>query len=206
MIVHARGWIVGIAGSALALGLLGPGQAADDSKELVESVKKVAAALAKNDASEAKKLADGFGKKFENEDAMALFGPRTKSDGKMGRGLGVGSKPGVLKPDGIEKKLMELAKKPLPDKQLADEADALTTMGYDMAALAAIAHGSEPSDKDKKPVYKKRKKDWETWADELKDASLKLATAAKDKKAGDLHKIATKADETCSKCHAVFRD
>jgi hypothetical protein len=206
MIVHARGWIAGIAGLALALGLLGPGQAADDSKELVDSVKKVAAALAKNDASEAKKLADGFGKKFENEDAMALFGPRTKSDGKMGRGLGVGPKPGALKPDGIEKKLMELAKKPLPEKQLADEAEALTTMGYDMAALASIAHGSEPSDKDKKPVYKKRKKDWETWADELKDASLKLATAAKDKKAGDLHKIATKVDETCSKCHAVFRD
>jgi hypothetical protein len=206
MIVHARGWIAGIAGLSLALGLLSTGNAADDGKELVESVRKVAAALAKNDTAGAKKMADEFGKKFENDDTMALFGPRTKSDGKLGRGLGVGPKPGALKPDGIEKKLTELAKKPLPDKQLADESEALTTLGYDMAALAAIAHAGEPADKDKKAVFNKRKKDWQAWADELKDASLKLAVAAKEKKAADVHKLATKADETCSKCHAVFRD
>lgn len=208
MISHVRGWIAGVAGLCLALGLLGPNglSSAADDKGLVEGVKKIAAALEKKDAAEAKKLADGLAKKFENDDTMGLFAPRTKADGKLGRGIGVGSKPGAMKPDGIERKLMDLAKKPLPDKQLADEAEALTAMGYDMAALASIAHLSEPAEKEKKPVFAKRKKDWQTWSEELRDASLNLAMAAKGKNAADLHKAAVKADETCSKCHAVFRD
>jgi hypothetical protein len=209
MIVHVRGWIIGVAGVALAVALLsGEWSSAADDKALQESVKKLAAAIEKKDTDGAKKLAEEIAKKDANEDVMALFAPRTKADGKIGRGLGVGDKPGAIKPDGIERKLMGLAEKDNlpPAKQLDDESQALTAMGYHMAALAMIAHASEPSDKDKKDVFKKRKKDWLTWADELRDASLQFAAAAKDKKASELHKAAAKADGACTKCHNVFRD
>ena len=199
MMSNVRGWVVGAVGLALTIGLLTQGglsTAADDNKEAVEGVQKLAAALEKKDSDGAKKLAGELGKKVQMEDLMHLFALRTK------RGLGVGSKAGAINPDGIERKLTDLAKKPLPPKQLADEAQALTEMGYSMAALACVA-SAKPPDKDE---GKKKKKDWITWSEELRDASLQLATAAKDKKADDLHKAATKADGACTKCHDVFRE
>jgi hypothetical protein len=197
MISHARVWIVGMAAVGLTVSLLSSGSmnAADD-KTLIEGVQKVAGAFEKKDADGAKKMAGEIAKKVQMEDLMHLFALRTK------KGLGVGSKPGAVTPDGLERKLTELAKKPLGAKELGDESQALTEMGYSMAALACVA-GSKPPEKDE---GKKKKKDWVTWSDELREASLQLATAAKDKKAADLHKAATKADGACTKCHDVFRD
>jgi len=197
MIAHLRGWVAGLAGLALGLGLLsaGPGSAADD-KTLPDGVQKVAAALEKKDTAGAKKLAEEIAKKAQMDDIMHLYALRTK------KGLGVGSKAGAISPDGIERKLMDLAKKKLDDKALGDESPALTEMGYSMAALALIA-GSKPPDKDE---GKKKKKDWVSWSDELQKQAIEFASAAKDKKAAELHKAAKGADATCTKCHDVFRE
>lgn len=198
MISRSRLWVAGVAGLLVAVAFLAGDRssAADDAKDLIEGVQKVSAALEKNDLPGAKKLAEDLSKKIELEDLMHLYVLRTK------KGLGVGAKPGAVTPDGLEKKLMALAKDPLPPKQLGDEAEALTRMGYDMAALAAIATAKSPV----KDEGKKKKKDWISWSDELRDAALAMAAAAKSKKAPDLHKAATKADGACSKCHDVFRE
>src|SRR5262249_20179893 len=131
MISHLRGRVVGLTALALGVGLLvsRPGNAADD-KSLPDGVQKVAAALEKKDTAGAKKLAEEIAKKVQMDDLMHLYALRTK------KGLGVGGKAGAVSPDGIERKLMDLAKKPLDTKQLGDESPALTQMGYDIAALA----------------------------------------------------------------------
>jgi hypothetical protein len=198
MISHVRGWIIGVTGLTLGIGLLSQATtgSAADSKELLGEVQKIANALEKKDASGAKKMAEDVAKKNDLEDIMHLFGLRTKG------GFGVGPKAGTITPDGIERKLTELAKKPLGAKELGDEAAALTDMGYRMAALATVAHAKPPA----KDEGKKKKKDWVAWSDELRTISLDFAAAAKDKKGADLHKAAVKADNNCTKCHEVFRD
>lgn len=196
MISHSRLGVAGLAGLLLSFGFLaGERSRAADDKSLIESIQKLSAALEKND-SNAKKLAGEIAQKVDLEDLMHLFALRAK------KGLGVGAKPGAVMPDGLEKKLTELAKKPLDSKQVGDESEALTRMGYDMAALAAVA-GAKPPAKDE---GKKKKKDWIAFSDELREASLQLAAAAKSKKAADLHKAASKADGSCTKCHEIFRE
>src|SRR5262245_50896167 len=133
MISHVRGWIAGFAALAFVAGLLLSSSQAADDKALTEGVQKNSAAFEKKDSAGAKKIADELGKKVALDDLMHLFTLRTK------KGLGVGSKPGAVSPDGIERKLTDLAKKPLADKALADESAALAQMGYDMAAIAAVA-------------------------------------------------------------------
>jgi hypothetical protein len=196
MISHLRGWTVGAVVLALGIGFCTrPGTAADD-KNLIDGVLKVAGAFEKKDTAGAKKQAEEIAKKVAMDDLMHLFALRTK------KGLGVGSKPGLVSPDGIERKLMDLAKKPLDATQLAAESQALTEMGYSMAALAHITL-AKPPDKDE---GKKKKKDWVAWSGELQQLALDFAAAAKDKKAADLHKIARAADGTCTKCHDIFRE
>jgi hypothetical protein len=197
MMLYVRGIILGTSGLALALGLLagGAGTAADD-KALPDEVVKVASALEKQDSSSAKKMAGDIAKGNELEVIMHLFALRTK------KGLGVGRQPGAVTPDGIERKIIELAKKQLPDKQLAEESPALTEMSYTTAAMALIAHAKAPAKDD----GKKKVRDWLAWSEELREASLQMASAAKDKKAAELHKAATKVDGACNKCHDVFKD
>lgn len=197
MISHLRAWIIGIAALVLGIGVLSSRTSnAADGKTLVDGVLKIADAMEKKDAAGAKKQAETIAKDTAMDDLMHLFSLRTK------KGLGVGAKPGAVSPDGIERKLTDLAKKPLDAKQMGDEAQAIKEMGYDMAALAAVCAAKSP-DKDD---GKKKKKDWVAWSDDLQRQSLQLADAAKNKKADELHKAARAADATCTKCHDVFRE
>lgn len=197
MISHLRAWTIGLVALVLGVGFLSSRTSiAADGKTLVDGVKKVADALEKKDTAGAKKQAEAIAKDTAMEDLMHLFALRTK------KGLGVGSKPGSINPDGIERKLMDLAKKPLDAKQMGDEAQAIKEMGNDMAALAAVCTAKPPEKDD----GKKKKKDWVAWSAELQQQSLDLANAAKDKKAADVQKAAKAADATCTKCHDVFRE
>jgi len=193
---HLRGWVVLGASLALAVGLLpGTETSAAQDKGLVDTIQKIAAAFEKGDKAGAAKLAAAAAKDVEMEDLMHLYVLRTK------KGLGVGDKPGAISPDGLEKKLMKLAENAPGDKELGEEGEALTKMGYTMAALAALTHAKPPEKDD----GKKKKKDWLVWAEEQQNASLEFAVAAKAKKGADLMKAAAKADKACGKCHDVFR-
>lgn len=197
MISYFRAWIIGLTALVLGLGgLSSPPSNAADGKALQDGVLKIADSLEKKDAPGAKKMAETIAKDTALDDLMHLFALRTK------KGLGVGSKPGLVSPDGLERKLMDLAKKELDPKQLGEESQAIKEMGHSIAAIAAVCI-AKPPDKDE---GKKKKKDWVAWSIELQEQSMQLALAAKDKKAAEIHKAAKAADATCTKCHDVFRE
>src|SRR5580765_4027528 len=79
---------------------------AADKKKIIAELEKIADLLDKGKADDAKKAADAFakGKDFDMAEVMAIFKLRTKG------GLGVGPKPGDIKPDGIEALAMNLEK------------------------------------------------------------------------------------------------
>lgn len=162
----------------------------DEEKELREGLLKMVAAMEKKDDAEVKKLAAELAKKFESESIMFMHAERSKG------GLGVGLKPDEAKPDGLEKKVIALSKKALPQDQLDGEASALTQMGFRMAAIAEVTAIQVP-DKDKK-----------IWADSsaaYKAGGLELAEGAKAKKPDMVFQAAKKIDASCLKCHDTFR-
>jgi hypothetical protein len=199
MRINARLLATGAALAILGIWFLanpGNGSAADD-KDVRDDVLKVAEALEKKDAPGARKQAEAVAKKNELEDVMGLFRLRTK------KGLGVGPTAGVVKPDGIEAKIMALGKQPLRGSQLDTEAPALVQSAYVAAAIAEIARDKCPVDKkqgDKDPAS------WRNWTNDLEKASMDLAAAAEKKDAASIKTAANKMNSTCNACHAVFRD
>jgi hypothetical protein len=189
----ARGLAVIASGLILGVWILSDVRAADDYDPR-EPVLKLAGGIEKKD-KEVKQQAQAIAKKVEMESLMHLFQLRSK------KGLGVGSKAGAVMPDGIEKKVEVLADKALAGKALDDEAAGLEQMGYAMAAIAEVSLAKPPE----KDMGKKKVKDWVKWSEDLRDASLALAEAAKKKDAAGLHKAADKANTSCNKCHDVFR-
>ena len=192
---HRRWLVVGLVVGIVAVAGSGPSTAADADKELQDAILKISGALEKKDEADAKKLAAALAKKTDSEAVMHLFSPRAKG------GLGVGPKPNAVTPDGIEKKLQDMVKKPLAQAQLDGEAAALQQMGVDMAAISEVTIALVPEKGD----AAKKKKEWIAMASELRDAGLQLAAAAKDKKADPLHQAVRKAHATCEKCHEAFR-
>lgn len=199
---------VGTAGLVLGFWVLLalPGRTSDsdekDIKEMREGIAKLAESFEKKDQAQAKKQVAEIVKKFqgkkpqlEMEDLMHLFVLRTR------KGLGVGAKAGAVMPDGIEKKVEELAEKAPPAKQLGDEAAGLEQMAYNMAAIAEVSRVLAPE----KDTGKKKAKDWIKWSEDMREASLALAEAAKKKDASGVKAAADKANTACSKCHDVFR-
>src|SRR5438046_2086326 len=113
MNTHARLLALGVAVLVVAGGLLviNGGSAAEKENAARDVILKMADALEKDDAAEAKKQAEAL-KKANVEDIMGLFKLRTKD------GLGIGAKAGAITPDGIEAKLMAVGKKAPTAKDL----------------------------------------------------------------------------------------
>jgi hypothetical protein len=202
---RARVWLAGL--GLLSLGLLfafaGSGNGGDDDKVKIEkarkSVLKIAAALEKKDntaaAAEAKALAKSLKDFDEIENVMAVFKLREKN------GLGVGSKRDGIVPDGIELKLLGIARDAPGQNAANKEAEALEKMAYVIAAVAEVAL-AKPPDRDE---GKKKKKDFIRWAKDMRDAAPGLAVAAKSKSPAEIQKAAAKINSACTNCHSVFK-
>jgi hypothetical protein len=181
---------------ALAGSLLDPGSGtAAGGKNPVTAVKLVAAALEKGDDKTAKAQAAAIAKTFELDEVMNLMKLRSK------KGLGVGPKPGAISPDGIEAKLMPLARKVLTKKQLDNESDAIAEMAYVIAAIGEIAAHS-PMPKGKKGG---RMEDWVDWSKDMRKLGVELAKAAKARNAKDIKGLSSKLNSNCNTCHGIFR-
>jgi hypothetical protein len=198
MKLSARWLVVGGLASALVVWSLAASStsAADEDKEAKDGVLKIAGMLEKKDADAAKKEADALAKKVEDmEPVMNLMSPVT--DG----GLGV-AKPAAANPDGIEKKVQDMDKLPLTQKQVEQQSDALVQMAYEIAAIAKVAQ-------QKCPVPAKQgakdPKKWQGWSADLEKGALELAEAAKAKKADAVKKAVTTMSNTCANCHEVFK-
>lgn len=192
---YGRLTAVGLAVAALGFATLaGKGGAADDDAK--GAVTKIADMLEKKDTAGAQKAAAAFAPKADIEDVMHLMSLRRS------KGLGVGAKPGAITPDGIEAKIMELGKRPLPAAKLTAESSDLTRMAYVAAAIGEVAHAKPPA----KDEGKKKKADWVKWSGDMRDAALKLADATKAKNPMEVKAAATKLYSSCTTCHEVFRE
>jgi hypothetical protein len=173
---------------------------AEDKGGVREAVDKVADALAKGDSAQASSMASDIAKSNELEDVMNLMGLRKPTSKKPV--FGVGDAPGAISPDGIEAKIIAMARKAPTGAQLNKESVALVQMGNRVAAIALIAKAKVPE----KDEGQKKKKDWMEWSSDLEKAAKDFTEAAKEKKGAEVKAAASKLNSACSSCHGVFRD
>src|SRR5262245_28856585 len=190
---------------AAALGLLavaffgsaGRSRAGIDKKEMDAALAEIAAAIQKGDSATAETKARALAKKVEElDDLMHSFKPRNK------KGLGVGSKAGVVTPDGIEQKLEDVAKDGITDAQLSKEGTALHEAAWMTAAIAEVTKYKGP-EKDK---GKKTKARWGQYTKGVFEGAKELAAATKAMKADAVKAAAVKLTNNCNSCHMYFRD
>jgi hypothetical protein len=178
----------------------GSGGAADAEKDVREAVQRLADAIEKDDMAQAKSAAEDIAKSYELEEVMNTMAKRDPGGKK--KAFGVGPKAGAITPDGIEAKIQNMSKAPKPQAQINKEAVALAQMAYRVAAIAEVAKVKTPE----KDEGQKKRKDWTAWADDMKQASLQLAEAARSKKAPAVKAAAAKLNSSCNNCHGTFRD
>jgi hypothetical protein len=195
-----KNWLVAIAVIlVVATGLIvDRSWAADEEdKEIADAVRKIAKAVAANKPDDAKKEAEALvAKKKDLGDVMNMFKAR-----KTG-GLGIGPKPGAIMPDGIEAKVLALAKKKLTTAEVKIQAPDLEKMGDDIAAISYVGDVHTPKKKD----GTKDPKDWTKWMEDMRKGAKDLSKAAKAQDAAAIKDAAMKANASCSNCHGVFRD
>src|SRR5579884_2761332 len=128
--------------AALGLGLLVVNlvHAADDEdKELKNNVLKLSTTVSGGNAAAADAQARTIADKVDDiEPVMDLMQPRKEG------GFGVGAKPGSITPDGIEKKIIAMDKKPLTQAEVSAQGDALKKMADEVAAIAVVAQHKCP--------------------------------------------------------------
>ena len=167
-------------------------------KGQVDAAKAQAAALAslKANGKGAAPVAD-LDEKTDLAGTMNLLKLRSRG------GLGFGLKPptGATTTDGIEAKVMALAKRPLPAADLKKQADDLARSAYIMAAVSEVSDAHTP-----KKMPGKDPKDWTAWTKDMRDASLQLADAARKNDPAAVKAAASKLNASCNNCHGTFRD
>jgi hypothetical protein len=179
--------------------LWGDNVAADDAKDVRDTVQKLANAIEKGDAGTVKTLTEEL-KSGDLEEVMNLMQRRNPAAKK--KTFGVGKTPGSVTPDGIEAKIQNLSKAPKPQAQIAKESSDVAEMGYRVAAIAEVALAKVPE----KDEGSKKRSDWLEWAGGMRKAAQELAEAAKEKNPSAVKAAAAKLNSACNNCHGTFRD
>jgi hypothetical protein len=186
-------WVAGIGLLGLTVAE-GAYRAAEDG-EANGAINKVADLLEKGDVAGAKKAAAAVAAKNEVETIMTAFNLRKK------KGIGVGATANEIMPDGIEAKIQALARDGIAPAALKKEGPGLARVGYVIAAVGHIALAKAPA----KDTAKQKKSDWIQWSQDLAKSSEAFAIAAKGSSAAEIKKTASKVNQTCDNCHAVFK-
>lgn len=186
-----RMWALGLSLLALvSMVWVGGFAFAGENKELVASVKSIAAAIKNGDKAGAGKLAEAVVKEtkdIETEIVMDMFKIKKKG------GIGVGPKD----TDGIDAMLRVISRD--APKDLGKNAAMYEEMAYHTAALALIT-AKLPNDKGKKDM-----KNWNKFCDEMSEASAKLAKAATGMGAQNVKTAASQLYAACNSCHSKFK-
>jgi cytochrome c556 len=188
---------------ALAVGVLtAPATRGDDDDADIKEAAKATEALQKLIDAVAGKQMDvpGLAKVLNDKTDLkhvmwAAFKPRSKG------GLGVGAKAGTVKPDGIEYKLNDMTKGPLPAARLEKESADLIRMAQTAQAIAEIAEMNTP----KKDEGKKKVVDWKKFTKEQKDGAQEVIDAVNANNPKAVQAAATKLYGSCTSCHGQFR-
>jgi hypothetical protein len=168
-------------------------------------------ALRADKLTEALKLWQGFDKVEADKTAerwRALHDPKDREDivlflmilfrARRAAGLGVEPPPKDANVDGLEAALRLIAARP---DALSLKPDELARVGYQAAVLAQFIGSVAPERK----VGARDPEKWRQWSDEMREAGLELAAAARDQKADAVRAAARKINDGCASCHRVFR-
>lgn len=131
------------------------------------------------------------------EDAMDLMKLRKQ------KGFGVGPAASGRSDDGIEAKLLNLAKRPPKPGDVQTGAADWAHAGYVAAAIARIAEAQCPV---KAKQGKKDPANWTKWCQDMSREAVNFAAACDGKDPRAIHDAAKKLTATCNACHADFKD
>jgi hypothetical protein len=153
------------------------------------------AALLPNDKEKALKLAAALGAKLETvEIIMGGFTLRKK------HGFGIGPATDNIKPDGIERFLNGgVMNAVLLTKQTAE----FQEMGHRIAAIAEAARHFRSKDFGR---GKKKKEDWQRFAEKMREGGFQLAEAARTGKPKEFDAARALIVQQCNGCHVIFRE
>lgn len=157
-------------------------KAIEDGK--ADDVKKLVAELTPAYKGDAKADVVDLNKQLDLEELMHQFKP-DKAGGKE-----------------LEKKIKTYMQKRAP--LTSEELKEAVVCAYQTAIISQYTVGFAP----KADEGKKKRADWITWSREMGDAAVAAAKAANASKTDDKGVKAAfrKLDDTCAKCHAVFKD
>lgn len=203
MKAHARVLGIGVVvlAAACLIGPAGSGNAADEkedpkAKEIRAALLKLTEAIEKGDAGETKKASEAL-QKYELLPIMKNM--KLRANG----GLGVGAQPGAITPDGIEAKVIGMARKNMTKGELEKQGAELAKAAYVIAAIAEITPAKAPV---KTKMGDKDPKDWAKWSEDMSKFSRELAKAAQAKDPDKVKAAAANLNSSCNSCHGIFRD
>jgi Cytochrome C' len=178
---------------------------------LRDNALKVQKALAENKLAAARKQADALldlsglpvdprrvplKDLVELDEVESLMKPRRRG------GLGIGPPTPNGNRDGIELKLIMLARRAPAQAELDAEAAELARAAAVTGAMADLLDAYAPE----KKVGNKDPKDWKAQTDEMRAGAADLEAAAKAKDPKRVHTAAARLTASCTTCHEVFRD
>jgi len=142
-LILASGLVVCCAAAALTVA------AAPDNKAVASAVLEQANMVGKKDWAALCKDGRGIARKYDTDELMYLLKPR---NARKHPGLGVGDRPGVIKPDGIEQKICSLVKRVTPEdvkhsrdlERLAEITAAIASVIVDQPPPGPVAGMNRP--------------------------------------------------------------
>jgi hypothetical protein len=166
----------------------------------IEAINKQADEVAKKDWKELTRQGEALAKKHDLAKVMQLLKPRSAPQNP---GIGVGKKPGDIKPDGIEAKIISMKRNPMPPDQLQKEQADLIRLAEISAAVASVSNHQSTVDKK---MGEKDPAKWKEWMEEMHKESQNLIKAVKAKKPEEVRDTAKRLHNTCLECHSKIRD
>jgi hypothetical protein len=161
-------------------------------------IKKLADQVGKQKWDDLSKDGEVIGSTYPLVDVMSVF--KLRRPGGFVIGIGVGDKPGVIVPDGIEAKLINLSRRVRPAD--LDRVADLKRMAQIAAAVASVATHL-PSNRAKATPADTMK--WQEYAKEMHEGSLDLIKVLDGKDTAKVKQAAMKLYGSCVKCHTDYR-
>jgi cytochrome c556 len=197
MAKQLRLWIVGAAlMTIVAYGAIQQIRAADDDQDITAAIQKMAQNLESHNDNAASAIAKKMPSDLDPGDVMSLLDKR-HANGKGG--LGIDKKPNT----GIETMVQKFAKQAPTQSKLNRDYAALRHAAYIIVASAKAIHNHCPV---KAVDGKKNPKDWLNWSTAMDKQGSDFAKAIESKNPQKVKRAASNLNDTCTKCHEVFKD
>jgi hypothetical protein len=109
----------------------------------------------------------------------------------------------TLARNGIEEKIKCLRRRKLTNAQMKKEAEQLALLAYKVAALGQLADDWSPNVRQGRGL--KNPRNWQRLSKDMRNDAVQLAIAAGQGKPNAVLAAAKRLDDTCTRCHKVFK-